>query len=146
MSTLNFVDTGLLCGGWTMLSSFRLFSPSFSSSFKVPSPSTTWRHIDFKPLNFKNFATQKNQKLVLPLGVQSPQHISLKLNQLADNPGARKKGRRVGRGIGSGRGKTAGRGSKGHRSRSGGGVSPQFEGGTTPLYKRARKYGFSNAK
>ena len=52
---------------------------------------------------------------------------------------------RVGRGIGSGLGKTSGRGQKGQKSRSGGGVRPVFEGGQLPLYRRLPKRGFSNA-
>jgi len=68
----------------------------------------------------------------------------LKLNNLRDNPGARKQKRRVGRGTGSGRGKTCGRGHKGQKSRSGGGVRPGFEGGQTPLYKLFPKRGFKN--
>ena len=52
--------------------------------------------------------------------------------------------RRVGRGIGSGLGKTSGRGQKGHKARSGGGVRRGFEGGQTPLYRRLPKRGFNN--
>ena len=52
--------------------------------------------------------------------------------------------RRVGRGIGSGLGKTSGRGQKGQKSRSGGGVRRGFEGGQTPLYRRLPKRGFTN--
>ena len=52
--------------------------------------------------------------------------------------------RRVGRGIGSGLGKTSGRGHKGQKARSGGGVRRGFEGGQTPLYRRLPKRGFSN--
>ena len=51
---------------------------------------------------------------------------------------------RVGRGIGSGLGKTSGRGQKGQKSRSGGGVRRGFEGGQTPLYRRLPKRGFKN--
>jgi len=58
----------------------------------------------------------------------------------------RKKRKRVGRGIGSGLGKTAGRGHKGQDARSGGGVKPGFEGGQMPLYRRLPKRGFNNAK
>ena len=52
--------------------------------------------------------------------------------------------RRVGRGIGSGLGKTSGRGHKGQKARSGGGVRRGFEGGQTPLYRRLPKRGFKN--
>ena len=53
---------------------------------------------------------------------------------------------RVGRGIGSGLGKTSGRGHKGQKARSGGGVRRGFEGGQTPLYRRLPKRGFNNSK
>ena len=65
----------------------------------------------------------------------------LTLNNLRDNPGARKKARRVGRGIGSSKGKTCGRGHKGQKARAGGGVHPTFEGGQTKFYKRLPKIG-----
>jgi large subunit ribosomal protein L15 len=70
----------------------------------------------------------------------------MRLNDLADNPGARRARKRVGRGIGSGSGKTAGRGHKGQQARSGGGTPPGFEGGQMPLYRRLPKRGFNNAK
>ncbi len=54
--------------------------------------------------------------------------------------------KRIGRGTGSGLGKTAGKGHKGHNARSGGGVSPDFEGGQMPLTRRMPKYGFVNTK
>ncbi len=69
---------------------------------------------------------------------------SLRLNTLSPAPGSRKNAKRVGRGIGSGLGKTAGRGHKGQKSRSGGTVKPGFEGGQMPLQKRLPKYGFSS--
>jgi len=68
----------------------------------------------------------------------------MRLNSLSPAPGARKNTKRVGRGIGSGTGKTAGRGHKGQKSRSGGSVRPGFEGGQMPLQKRLPKYGFSS--
>jgi|TARA_R100000005_G_C4984157_1_gene192973 large subunit ribosomal protein L15 len=68
----------------------------------------------------------------------------MRLNTLGPNPGSRKEGKRVGRGIGSGLGKTAGRGHKGQKSRSGGKVRPGFEGGQMPLQKRLPKYGFTS--
>ena len=67
----------------------------------------------------------------------------MKLNELSDNPGARKAAKRVGRGIGSGKGKTAGRGVKGQKSRSGVALGG-FEGGQMPLYRRLPKRGFNN--
>ncbi len=69
---------------------------------------------------------------------------SLRLNTLSPAPGSRKNAKRVGRGIGSGSGKTAGRGHKGQKSRSGGSVRPGFEGGQMPLQKRLPKYGFTS--
>lgn len=68
----------------------------------------------------------------------------LSLNNLSDNEGAIKIGRRVGRGIGSSKGKTCGRGHKGQKARSGGGVKPYFEGGQTNFIKRVPKRGFKN--
>jgi len=68
----------------------------------------------------------------------------MRLNDLAPAPGARKDRKRVGRGVGSGWGKTAGRGSKGQNSRSGGGVRPGYEGGQMPIHRRLPKRGFTN--
>lgn len=71
----------------------------------------------------------------------------MKLNELRDNPGAAKKSKRVARGPGSGKGKTAGRGIKGQKSRSGVTIGG-YEGGQMPLYRRLPKRGFTkpNAK
>ena len=66
----------------------------------------------------------------------------MQLNQLRPGAGARKAGKRVGRGTGSGMGKTAGRGHKGQRSRSGGHSVVGFEGGQMPLQRRLPKFGF----
>ena len=68
----------------------------------------------------------------------------MKLNELCPAPGSRKNAFRVGRGLGSGNGKTSGRGQKGQKSRSGGGVRTGFEGGQMPLYRRLPKRGFKN--
>jgi large subunit ribosomal protein L15 len=65
----------------------------------------------------------------------------MKLNEISDNPGARKKRMRVGLGVGSGKGKTAGRGVKGQKSRTGVAIKG-FEGGQMPLYRRIPKRGF----
>jgi len=70
----------------------------------------------------------------------------VQLHELKPNKGARKKPTRRGQGIGSGQGKTAGRGHKGQKARSGGGVRPGFEGGQMPLQRRLPKRGFSNAR
>jgi large subunit ribosomal protein L15 len=67
----------------------------------------------------------------------------MKLSELADKPGARKARRRLGRGIGSGKGKTAGRGVKGQKARAGVAVKG-FEGGQMPLHRRLPKRGFKN--
>lgn len=68
----------------------------------------------------------------------------MKLHELRPAPGARTKPTRKGQGIGSGLGKTAGRGHKGQKARSGGGVRPGFEGGQMPLQRRMPKRGFYN--
>ena len=67
----------------------------------------------------------------------------MKLNEIKDNEGARKSRKRVARGIGSGSGKTAGRGQKGQKARSGVAVR-SFEGGQMPIYRRLPKRGFKN--
>ena len=68
----------------------------------------------------------------------------MKLHELKPAEGSRKVRNRVGRGIGSGNGKTAGKGHKGQNARSGGGVRLGFEGGQTPLFRRLPKRGFTN--
>lgn len=68
----------------------------------------------------------------------------MKLHELKPAEGSRKTRNRVGRGIGSGNGKTAGKGHKGQNARSGGGVRLGFEGGQTPLFRRLPKRGFTN--
>ncbi len=68
----------------------------------------------------------------------------MKLHELRPIPGAKKDPTRKGRGHGSGNGKTAGRGHKGQKARSGGGVRPGFEGGQMPLARRIPKRGFNN--
>ena len=68
----------------------------------------------------------------------------MKLHELQPAEGSRKERNRFGRGQGSGNGKTAGRGSKGQKARSGGGVRLGFEGGQTPLFRRIPKRGFQN--
>lgn len=68
----------------------------------------------------------------------------MKLNELRPAEGAKFEPNRKGRGTGTGNGKTAGRGQKGQKARSGGGVRPGFEGGQMPLYRRLPKRGFNN--
>ena len=70
----------------------------------------------------------------------------MKLHELSAVAGATQRRKVVGRGPGSGHGKTSGRGEKGQKARSGGGVKPWFEGGQTPLYKRVPRRGFSNKR
>lgn len=67
----------------------------------------------------------------------------MRLNELRDNPGATRERKRVGRGIGSGKGKTAGRGVKGQKSRTGVAIKG-FEGGQMPIHRRLPKRGFNN--
>jgi len=68
----------------------------------------------------------------------------MKLHELSPQNGGTKKAKRIGRGPGSGWGKTSGKGHKGQKSRSGGGVRPGFEGGQMPLARRVPKRGFVN--
>ena len=69
----------------------------------------------------------------------------MRLDELGPAPGSRTSRRRVGRGLGSGRGKTAGKGTKGQKARSGGGVPPYFEGGQLPLVRKLPyRRGFRN--
>jgi large subunit ribosomal protein L15 len=68
----------------------------------------------------------------------------VKLEELKSPPGANKRTKRVGRGIGSGHGKTSTRGHKGQKARSGGGIRLGFEGGQMPLQRRVPKRGFTN--
>ncbi|WP_018864728.1 50S ribosomal protein L15 [Thioalkalivibrio sp. ARh3] len=70
----------------------------------------------------------------------------MRLNDISSPAGARKPGKRVGRGIGSGLGKTGGRGHKGQKSRSGGFTKTGFEGGQMPLQRRLPKVGFRSRK
>lgn len=68
----------------------------------------------------------------------------MKIHELGPAEGATTTSRRVGRGVGSGLGKTAGKGHKGQKARSGGSIRRGFEGGQTPLYRRIPKRGFKN--
>ena len=68
----------------------------------------------------------------------------MKLHELRNAEGSKTKKKRVGRGPGSGSGKTSGQGHKGQNARSGGGVSPWFEGGQMPLQRRLPKRGFTS--
>jgi len=68
----------------------------------------------------------------------------MKLHELSPAPGSKHSPKRVGRGTGSGLGKTSGKGHKGQKARSGGGVRPGFEGGQMPLQQRVPKRGFRN--
>ncbi len=72
-----------------------------------------------------------------------PKGTRYHLGNLSPAPGSRKKPKRVGRGLGSGHGKTATRGTKGQKARSGGGVRPGFEGGQMPIQRRLPKRGFT---
>ena len=68
----------------------------------------------------------------------------MNLNEMKPTEGARSNRKRIGRGLGSGTGKTAGKGNKGQNARSGGGVAIGFEGGQTPFFKKMPKRGFTN--
>lgn len=73
---------------------------------------------------------------------ERPDRITL--STLRPAPGSRRPRKRVGRGVGSGLGKTAGKGHKGHKARTGGSTNPGFEGGQMPMYRRLPKRGFTN--
>jgi large subunit ribosomal protein L15 len=66
------------------------------------------------------------------------------LSNLKPAKGSHRSRKRVGRGVGSGLGKTAGKGNKGHKARTGGGTNPGFEGGQMPMFRRLPKRGFTN--
>jgi len=68
----------------------------------------------------------------------------MKLHELSPSPGSRKNRKRLGRGVGTGQGKTAGKGNKGFKCRSGGKVRIGFEGGQMPIHRRLPKRGFTN--
>ena len=68
----------------------------------------------------------------------------MRLHDLSPAKGSKKNRKRLGRGVGSGQGKTAGKGSKGQNARSGGGVRPGYEGGQMPIHRRLPKRGFTN--
>jgi large subunit ribosomal protein L15 len=68
----------------------------------------------------------------------------MKLHELKSPAGANRRGKRVGRGVGSGHGKTSGKGEKGQKARSGAHIHPWFEGGQLPLHRRVPKRGFTN--
>ena len=70
----------------------------------------------------------------------------MNIHDLSPAPGSRRAAKRLGQGIASGMGKTAGKGHKGHKARTGGGVRPGFEGGQMPLARRVPKRGFNNAR
>lgn len=70
----------------------------------------------------------------------------MRLNTLSPAEGSKHSAKRLGRGIGSGLGKTGGRGHKGQKARTGGGVRRGFEGGQMPLYRRLPKFGFTSMK
>jgi len=82
-------------------------------------------------------------RTVVPGHDGSDEDRTMKLNDIADNPGSRKQRMRVGRGIGSGKGKTSGRGGKGQTARSGVRIKG-FEGGQMPMHRRLPKRGFNN--
>jgi len=97
-------------------------------------------------LFFSSSAQEQQQQQSLEQ-VTAPVYTTvLKLNMLQDNPGAVKKKRRIGRGIGSSKGKTSGRGHKGQKARAGGSIPNHFEGGQTRFFKLLPKRGFTNKR
>ena len=92
--------------------------------------------------NFKNYITKSRVSPAVALEFFRRGRSGMKLHELNDNEGANRKKKRVGRGPGSGKGKTAGRGMKGQKSRSGVAING-YEGGQMPLYQRLPKRGFN---
>eukprot|EP00587_Corethron_hystrix_P008538 CAMPEP_0113297010 /NCGR_PEP_ID=MMETSP0010_2-20120614/52_1 /TAXON_ID=216773 ORGANISM="Corethron hystrix, Strain 308" /NCGR_SAMPLE_ID=MMETSP0010_2 /ASSEMBLY_ACC=CAM_ASM_000155 /LENGTH=317 /DNA_ID=CAMNT_0000149831 /DNA_START=131 /DNA_END=1084 /DNA_ORIENTATION=+ /assembly_acc=CAM_ASM_000155 len=129
---------------------YRPFSGTYESRGSLVSTSTSLPSIRHFPSSTPQGVSDKRDLSVGAAAVNAPSPpIPLTfytLNNIADNPGAVKKKRRVGRGTGSSKGKTSGRGHKGQKSRSGGKISPFFEGGQTPMHKRIPKRGFNNKK
>jgi len=112
-----------------------------TTSVVSPSSSCTVRR-----LFFSSSAQEQQQQQSLEQ-VTAPVYTTvLKLNMLQDNPGAVKKKRRIGRGIGSSKGKTSGRGHKGQKARAGGSIPNHFEGGQTRFFKLLPKRGFTNKR
>ncbi|EGC29003.1 hypothetical protein DICPUDRAFT_84943 [Dictyostelium purpureum] len=95
----------------------------------------------FNKINISNTSTIGSVRTII---YTNPNEVSL--NNLRDNPGATKTKIRLGRGMGSNKGKTSGRGHGGQKARAGHNIPRAFEGGQTPLFKKMRKYGFSNSK
>jgi len=115
---------------------------SYTTSVVAPSSSCTVRR-----LFFSSSAQEQQQQQSLEQVVPAPVYTTvLKLNMLQDNPGAVKKKRRIGRGIGSSKGKTSGRGHKGQKARAGGSIPNHFEGGQTRFFKLLPKRGFTNKR
>lgn len=110
----------------------RFVSRVFSLTHQISQRTST-----ITSINARTFATRTAPGI-------TPVHVSL--NNIADLDGARQQKTRLGRGIGSGKGKTAGRGHKGSKSRNSRGLKPWFIGGQTPLYKRIPKRGFKSRR
>ncbi|GER54494.1 50S ribosomal protein L15 [Striga asiatica] len=106
-----------------------------------PKPTSHLAPLQFVSLHFQHCQSHVSISSCHPGGVRAYSSL-LALNDLRDNPGARKQKTRKGRGIGSGKGKTAGRGHKGQKAR--GTMKFGFEGGQTPLRRRLPKRGFKN--
>ncbi len=123
------------------VSSSAAASSSCSSSFHAAAPPACFSAAAASSSSFSSSSSSSSSPTAPP---PAPVHVPLRLNTLADNPGAKRPKKRVGRGPGSGKGKTAGRGHKGQKSRNNGGIRIGFEGGQTPLWKRIPKRGFTN--
>jgi large subunit ribosomal protein L15 len=141
MAAVSSAHGGRLLGSCTS-NAARSFNPLPCGTVNAPlhATKTSINHHHAHPLSTASAASFQNQDQ------RHQQEVIqfVRLNDLMNNPGARHQKRRVGRGIGSGRGKTCGRGHKGQKSRSGGGVRLTFEGGQTPLHKLLPKRGFNN--
>mmetsp|Transcript_11239 Transcript_11239/g.23657 ORF Transcript_11239/g.23657 Transcript_11239/m.23657 type:complete len:325 (-) Transcript_11239:145-1119(-) len=118
--------------------------PAASASTPVLASMSTSMSMSTSASSAASSATASTSSASTPTHPSKELITYLTLSNISDNPGAIKKKRRIGRGIGSSKGKTSGRGHKGQKARAGRGVHPSFEGGQTKLYKRLPKRGFTN--
>ncbi|EGG19329.1 ribosomal protein L15 [Cavenderia fasciculata] len=136
---------GVATNGTSSLSSYSRSYITSTSSFTCKSYLNNNKNNNTISINNNQLLNIKPTTSYTSVRTIITQANEISLNNLRDNPGANKKRIRLGRGIGSGRGKTSGRGHGGQKARAGHNIPRGFEGGQTPLFKKMRKYGFSNA-
>ena len=117
------------------------------NSSTLPTKNNLMRLKENLKLSIQGRELLEKKKIILSMEktkYQKKEVQQMRLDELQPAEGSKFSAKRVGRGIGSGNGKTAGKGHKGQNARSGGGVRPGFEGGQMPLYRRLPKRGFNN--